>query len=248
MCRGAVESVLRAVRLSEALGLTSEIICVIDNGDENTLKCITRYEQFVKIFECSFGDLSLARNFGAVKACGRFVTFIDGDDLWGNEWVTRCVTTMTARQNAKLVLHPQVNLYFGDGMPSSIWVHPNVSTGDVDLLDVFISNRWTASCFAHREVFLNCPYTSNQIDKGFGYEDWLWHIRTILEGYEHSFCPKTCHFIRRKETGSLLKQTNRRKSLPNLNDACDLSELRRRLLEIIEKERPLTPYHKPAHK
>ena len=161
ICEATFESVLAAARLAKDHGISLEIISIIDNGDADTLDAVGRYDKFIKIHECRLGDLSQARNFGVSVSSGRFVTFIDGDDLWGTEWLVRCLDTISKYSNEKVIIHPQLNLYFGKNTKSNFWVHADMIADKTDLVDIFISNRWTALCFAGREVFENFPYVRN---------------------------------------------------------------------------------------
>lgn len=236
VCGGTLDSVLEALRKASDCGISCEIICVVDNGNRETLEFIRRYNQAVEVFECHFGDLSESRNFGISLSKGRFITFIDGDDLWGNEWVCQCMRIMRDKRDEGLIIHPQLNLYFGKGTDSSFWVHPDFGVGEVDLLDLFISNRWTASCFAHRNVFRSVPYVKNQIDRGYGYEDWLWNLETSVKGYNHVTAEKTCHFIRRKSTNSLSSATISNNSIPDIGSMKRIGALRNKIAELLSRD------------
>ncbi|WP_267423516.1 glycosyltransferase family A protein [Methylobacterium sp. GC_Met_2] len=236
LCQGTLESVIEAARLGENLSISTEILCIIDNGNRATLDAVDRYKDIVRIHECAFRDLSKARNFGVSVCKGKFITFIDGDDLWGNQWIARCLQLAHSRQNSKLIIHPQMNVFFGNHTPPSLWIHPNVLTNEIDLADIFVANKWTALSFAAREIYEAFPYVPNEIDQGFGYEDWLWNIQTLLEGFEHMSCPKTCHFIRRKGEGSLLAATNARQSIPNLYQLKDFAAFKQSLSKVLQSE------------
>lgn len=60
-----------------------EIVCVNDGSTDETEKKLKQYEHNPKIsiFHKANGGLSNARNYGVKHARGRYITFVDGDDI-----------------------------------------------------------------------------------------------------------------------------------------------------------------------
>lgn len=190
-------SVLRSLVAYDPTGRNWELIVLADRVDELTRSLGTgelnaqrsRYPN-LRWIEASVGDLGLSRNLAAVEARGRFLAFVDADDLVSREWITRA--TACAEQNPGVVLHPECNLNFGTH--SAIFVHRRQE--DYDLRALFFHNLWSALSFGETETYRKYPYARNDVALGFGYEDWHWNSETIRQGIRHGFVPGTCHFIR----------------------------------------------------
>ncbi len=67
-----------------------EIICVNDGSQDNSQKILNKYfekDKRIKIIQKSNGGLSDARNYGIDKAIGKYITFIDSDDLITEDYI-----------------------------------------------------------------------------------------------------------------------------------------------------------------
>ncbi len=75
-----------------------EMIIVDDMSDDNTEKIVNDYvkkDKRIKYFRLSQkGGASLARNFAIEKAIGRYIAFLDGDDLWYPEKLEKQIAFM----------------------------------------------------------------------------------------------------------------------------------------------------------
>jgi glycosyltransferase involved in cell wall biosynthesis len=72
----AVESVL-----AQGYGLF-EVIVVDDGSTDGTTERLEKYGSRVRLISLQRGGVSAARNYGASIAGGRYVAFLDSDDLW----------------------------------------------------------------------------------------------------------------------------------------------------------------------
>jgi len=135
-----------------------------------------------------------------------------GDDLWSKSWVIG--TLLMSRNMPGCVFHPQYNIYFGDMYPHVLH-HVDMDDGDFVYDAIYRENYWTALSFSEKQIYLDNPYVKNELDKGFGYEDWTWNVETVNKGIRHHTVNGTCHFIRRMMgSSSLLNLTNTSRSLP----------------------------------
>lgn len=72
----AIESVLRQTYQD------FEILVVDDGSTDGTADRVRAYGERVRLFEKTNGGTGSARNLGTAEARGRYVAFLDGDDLW----------------------------------------------------------------------------------------------------------------------------------------------------------------------
>ena len=108
-----MRSVLSAIEEVKKAGYSYEIIVHIDNGDEETKKYFKRYEgrKDIRIIENKFGDAGPSRNFAATKARGKYVAFLDGDDLISANWYVKALAILKEHDDA--IVYPEAILTFG---------------------------------------------------------------------------------------------------------------------------------------
>ena len=59
-----------------------ELIVVDDGSTDGTTKELAKYGLKVRVVSCSKGGVAAARNYGVTIARGRYLAFLDSDDLW----------------------------------------------------------------------------------------------------------------------------------------------------------------------
>jgi glycosyltransferase involved in cell wall biosynthesis len=200
----AIKSVIRAKNYANANGISIEIIIILDIPNDETLKivkcCQADYPSSINnIYNVSFGDLSLSRNYGISKASGKYIAFLDGDDLMGENWLYEAYNAALSHDNC--IFHPELGIAFGTKF--FWWQHIDQESKKFFLETLFTDNYWTSSVFALKEIFLLFPYKPHYLNEGYGYEDWHWNCETVAAGFIHKIVPNTIHFIRYKKEGSL---------------------------------------------
>lgn len=214
--RLAIPALRSAARAAAAApDLACEILAVLDRGDAATERALAACGVAVRVEACDFGDPALGRNFGVQRARGRFVAFLDGDDLMGENWLGVAAAAIQAREGRDVIAHPRLNYVFGRNTEPVAWVHPDMETDAPDLTLLAAANFWTSASFARADLYRRFPFPANALEAGLGHEDWAFNLATARAGVLHIAPEGTAHFIRRKERGGRLAQSEAARLLPN---------------------------------
>lgn len=197
--RSANEAVEEARRWDVSV---EDVILVLDRPDSDTCRTASTFPG-IEVVETDVGDLGLARNAGIQVARGTHVALLDGDDAWGRSWLYRAATFLQSSPDGDVILHPELNLYFGRDEPYFVR-HRSMAAASSESLVLGVDNCWTSLMFASIEVCRRIPFRPVDRERGFGFEDWSFYRETLAAGISHQVVPQTVHFIRRKEAGSLL--------------------------------------------
>lgn len=199
----SIISAWRAMGQCNDVSLSANLLLALDSPDEATVALAEKWrDRGVDVLTIHEGDLGEARNAAAAQTDAKWIAYLDGDDLWGENWL---VTAHAAAQTAADrfdVFHPQVNIIFGDH--HSLLHHIDSDSDDFRWSRFCLHNAWTALSFVQRELVAEMPYPRNELESGFGFEDWSWNMAVLDAGGRHRVVPDTCHFIRRTNDGSLL--------------------------------------------
>lgn len=218
-CLPALASVRSLVSTAMADGVTVEAIVILDAPDDETRRLVlSAATDFARIEEVSFRDLGLTRNHAAQMAQGHYLSFLDGDDLWGAQWLRLAYSAATdACAPLNAIWHPKVMYLFDesdfDRTSFDCTPHPNAhglyliqESSDSPSFDpraLFLENMWGAVAFARRVVYLRYPYLAVDRVAGFGIEDWSWNSQTLAAGFVHKVVEGTVHLHREKKSGGL---------------------------------------------
>ena len=226
----SLQSLERMAARARAEGVGLEVIAVLDDSDPITTSVVQQYaDVFDAIHSVALRDLGLVRNAMVEVVTGEYVAFLDGDDLWCEDWLTASLRSARAEPQAGTVWHPQFVLFFdpadvavqsSGSTPSSLaatYVLEQVSTTDpaFDRRALLIDNLWTSNVLAPREIHQTFPYPSLDRERGLGIEDWSWNLTTVWAGVPHRTVPDTVHMIRMKPEGSLGRSNSAQGLLPH---------------------------------
>ena len=193
-----------AIGLARKQGLSFEVVAVLDKVSDPILKNTVEkwssiLDGIVSTHEVDFGALSLARNFGISNSKGEFISILDGDDLYGENWLYSA--HQVCAKDHRTIAHPEAFFSF----PFEPFLRL-LNKDELTYLDLMNHNKWPALLMAHRDIFTRIPYIKD--DQTFAYQDWLWNCETAAKGYRHVLAPRTLMAIRQKRQGKSLWQNS----------------------------------------
>lgn len=200
----AGQNALAAIAPAEQMGLTCEVLLVLDRATPLTRDVLTAvFGPRARVLQIDEGDPGLARNRGVEAARGLCSTFLHGDDLWSLNWLVEAWKLNVARPDA--VLHSDCNLSFGQTRHLFWHIDSEMAFHDPAYLDW--ANYWDAMSFARTELYRRFPFQANDPKLGFAHEHWHWNAWTIAQGIAHKPVPGTMHF-KRTRSGSQTSHIN----------------------------------------
>ncbi len=199
----SINSFKRALNFAHPL--RSEFIIIIDKPSIDTRNYFQAYPDNDILEYVEYGDLGPSRNHGVNLAKGKYVAFVDADDLVCENWFKAAYDMLEAKQDQKIILHPEYLLFFGDMFDSNnqVSIRKLIDSSQSHYSDYNLieHNLWSSLCFTDRLLMKAVPYRKAR--SGFGFEDWDFNLDSIVYGARHKTVEKTVHFTRLKKTGSL---------------------------------------------
>jgi hypothetical protein len=157
-------------------------------------------------------DLGSARNALMADCDGRYVAFLDADDLYSENWLAEGVATLdsAADRGVRAIAHPEINVIF-DGQRAIL---VNIDQGSPLFTPEYLYFRhyYDSLCLASREAHLEIPYVTRDVPNGLSYQDFQFTIETMHAGWRHVTVRDTIIFKRRRDS-SLVTESNTRKSV-----------------------------------
>lgn len=193
-----LRSLLDAVDHARSTGLGVEILVMLDSADEPTREMVADVEEHgARLLRAEYADHGLARNEACHVAEGEYVAFLDGDDLWSENWLVDA-HELCASDPGRIIAHPALNWIFDQG--TYLYFLPDQADPDFELSFLRQANAWDQLCMAPAEAHRAHPYRRRELGIGFAYLDWTWNLETIEAGFVHRVAPETIHFKRRRES------------------------------------------------
>jgi hypothetical protein len=189
-----------AIHAAEVAGFRVERLIGFDTPAEDCRAYFTQ-QAFAawKTAEFELQDQGRARNALAEIAIGRWIAFLDADDLFSENWLSAGAWRLaqTRDEGERVIVHPEINWFF-DGW-GSMFTKPAQDDSLFTPYYFFVANYYDTLCMAPREAFLEMPYATRAIPSGFAYEDWQWNIETMAAGWRHVIAADTIVFKRRRD-------------------------------------------------
>lgn len=176
-----------------------EVIVVDDGSDQNTKNILKRLSSDkVKVYHIQNSGPAYARNYGARKACGRFVVFLDADDLISNEYLAQCRQILLDDEKVGVVYSRAE--YFG--VKKGPWNLP-----DFSISEMLKNNIIFISAMIRRDLFEKVGGFDENLK--IGYEDYDFWLSILETGVGVVRIDKPMFFYRRHKKRKGASRHNR---------------------------------------
>ena len=193
-----------------------EVRLNLDNSDDLTLKTandLASNYTHLKVTQSEFGDVSKVRNNFASDVSSSFLFFLDGDDFWSPDWVTKFCELKRKRHDT--IYHPNYTIFYDSNHIILLRSksRQSLSTTRSRLL---LENLWSSSFIAHSDIFRSHKFRSGKVhdDSKFAYEDWSFFRDCYAYGFRNSVLKNTTHFHLLR-MNSNTKETIKRNKFPH---------------------------------
>jgi glycosyltransferase involved in cell wall biosynthesis len=182
-----------------------EILIGLDNPDVKTQQALNSYicdSKIINKYIFNFNDVGLMRQKMLKLSKYEYVSFLDADDLWGDNWLFEA--SKFSAKNPNAVLHPDLTIFF-DKEIKYVRKNPDSTSRKFKKELLIFENVWTSSFITPRWVMEKFPMKSgNTSDESspYAYEDWSWFRETLAEGVDHRVVKKTAHFHKIKDNSN----------------------------------------------
>jgi glycosyltransferase involved in cell wall biosynthesis len=171
-----------------------EIIVVNDGSSDSTKAILAAYDSQIQVIDQNNRGAPAARNAGVSAASGKFIAFLDADDLWSPDKLTQSVGAMAANPSASLVFSDCAGLR-ADGTTSTFYSYKGAPSLKEMLDNGFeiVPSAVTMRC----DVFEACGGFSERFAPIYFEDLWLWFLARELGEFE--YIPKELTTIRLRD-------------------------------------------------
>lgn len=191
-CGDYIKDAILSVRVQ--LHKNIECIIVDDGSTDNTeevVKEIVDGDARFTYYKNENHGVAYSRNFGASKATGKYLIFLDADDFINYDYVLRGITLLEK--------HPDYCLYYSQTMlyyhkfKQMLW-----GVNWVDYKDLLICNRIYISAIMKREDFERTGGFDETLEN---HEDWDFFIRLLYHNGKVYQSDRVLFYYRQREGG-----------------------------------------------
>lgn len=220
VCGPTMQAADVAVEAARAAGYTVQTIIALDKATDETTDYFQQaaFDHWER-WTMNEGDLGSVRNALVPQTSGRYIAFLDADDVFSENWLSEGLDRMVAAEQAgeRIIAHPEVNIIF-DG---SKYLWHNVDQDDPLFMPhfLYVRNCYDSLCLTPREAHLEVPYVTRDIPNGLSFQDWQFAVETMSRGWRHVVVRDTIIFKRRRDFSLVTESRNRQsiiRSLPEM--------------------------------
>lgn len=213
VCGPTMASADLAIAEAERAGFSVERLILLDAPTEETRSYFVQaaYDHW-NHRELDQGDLGRVRNEIIPSCQGRWIAFLDADDLFSENWLAEGAACLSRAERAgeRVIVHPELNWQFDGG--SSVLVNTGQDEPYFAPQYLYIAHYYDSLCLTPKDAHLETPYVSRDIPNGLSFQDWQFTIETMAKGWKHVTARDTIIFKRRRDS-SLVTQSSARKSI-----------------------------------
>src|SRR5689334_18712612 len=185
VCGPTMRSADVAVEAARAAGYTVQTIIALDKATEATTAyfnqpCFNHWERWVM----NEGDLGRVRNALVPQTSGRFIAYLDADDLFSENWLVEGLAVLTRAEGRgeRVIAHPEVNIVFDGG--KYLWQNVDQDSPLFTPHYMYVRNCYDSLCLTPREAHLAVPYVQRDVPNGLSFQDWQFAVETMARGWK----------------------------------------------------------------
>jgi glycosyltransferase involved in cell wall biosynthesis len=226
VCGPTMRSADMAVEAARARGFTVQTILGLDAPTDETWTYFhqPRFDHWERrvLHERELGRV---RNALVPESDGRYIAFLDADDLFSENWLVEGLAALEAadERGERAVAHPELNVVF-DGQ-KTVYVNIDQSSPLFTPHYLYFRHYYDSLCMAPRAAHLEVPYVTRDVPNGLSYQDFQFTIETLAAGWRHLVVKDAIIFKRRRDV-SLVTESNIRKSLVRALPAMAIDRVR----------------------
>ncbi|GEM66499.1 hypothetical protein SMI01S_01050 [Sphingobacterium mizutaii NBRC 14946 = DSM 11724] len=170
-----------------------EIIVVNDGSKEDLTTFLRQYRDFIRYYKIENSGPATARNFGISKSTGKYIAFLDSDDLWLETKLEKQVSLM---ESNNLIWSHTNYFVFDEGKPLDLKLFNNLNfKGFVFPNSLKRLNIATPCVMILREVISEFEFLRFSKDMRYGQDGYLWILMSVR--YELGYLDEPLVKVRR---------------------------------------------------
>ena len=190
--KDSYKSIIKNLKKLEYLNkkIDYEIVLIVDSPNNQTLEVAMDLEKLgTSLKKVENKDLGLNRNYAAKIARFDKIAFIDGDDIWDENWIALCLSKLGKGYQ---VLHPETVVYCGERNEIAICKSSNRFTSKKRIER---ENLWVSSIFTRTRILLENRFCAKAELDASDFEDWNWNRSTLKKGLRHKVVRKSYIYV-----------------------------------------------------
>lgn len=197
---------------------------IVDDGSNDCSKAIierwaAKDNRITAIYLSENVGVAKARNIGIEKSSGKYIAFLDADDVWDTQKIEKQVACFEDHDEAGVVVTGTIVIDENDGKISLKKTTKKIKQGKVNLYD-YVAGKFPMSINAmtKRECLEKSGYFNPNYIIGEDYELWM----RITRNYEYYFIDEPLHFYRIHQSNATKnKLLNRESKIKILEEMVD---------------------------